>query len=340
MSASLPLITYSVVGTCASLSALTVFVASSIYDVRMIKYFRPLKRQPGANRFRRRPLVSIIMVATSGDAARIAASLESIDQKDYRKLEVIIIDNGAHVVAQSKKNLRVIKKRTAVSEKVALTTANQAANGEVTVVLQPGYTLMPDTLKNTVNYFLLDETLGGIVALAQRDSKKYSVTSQILQLGYVVRRRAVKAYSLRRTPKQAPFSASRHTRLSKGELSSVLYAADVHVAMAERQKHRGFSLRGLAIWLLCASSVAAQVYLGYLALVLHVGQPLMITVSSLILFSLLALLSDDQVSLRQKLRTLLLAPFWYTAGFLYMVGRVLKPSLIISRIRIRFSLAP
>lgn len=305
-----------------------------------------MAQTPHAARYRRRPLVSVVVIAANNHAV-VLESLQSIVSGNYKKYEIIIIDNASDdgtnalvkqfAAQHAKKNIHVTTKRKVHEHSKLIHTAMRKAKGELTIVMDSNIGLFADTIKNTVNQFLIDDTLSALVA-REVAAQNYTVTNQIKQLGLVVGARLDKTRDvLGYNGGNARFIAYRNALYKRGIAAT--YASDVAVQSIKNSRSRGYSVQTSLVWLAWVLLCAGLGYVWYLALENKVVEPLGVLWLGVTCAALLCLISDDRLAGKEKLRTGTLLPAWYIFGCLYILARTLSPLAILTRLRIRISLA-
>lgn len=342
---SLPVLGFTIAGSLGALATLGVLVTSAIYDVRNIKKQAPLRKKPNAREYKRRPLVSVVVLA-SNDIKTITECLKSITGSNYRKHEIIVIDNAstdytatevkAFISAHPRKDIRLINKRKPRDSRNINNSARRSAKGVLVMMIPATAQIMPDTIKRAVNHFLLDDNLGAITG-RRAVRTAYSVSSNIAQLGSMVRARISKTKNvLRMHASDQSLVMYRRTQIK----SSPIYANDV---VFWQQKKNVFKIQPtfsqMFTWLCWLLLAVALGYVWYIALYLKVVQPLGLLWLSMSVCGLLFVLGDDYLGGRSKMRIVSLLPAWFVLSCLFVLGRVLSPLSILTRMRIRISLS-
>lgn len=159
------------VSTGALLALLTI-AGATIYDVRHIRRNRQQSRHPHAQRYRQRPLISVIIPALN-DADTIERTLRSVTQNSHRKVEIVIIDRGSQDVTkrlvkqfmatQPRKTIRLSVKRKPKSVPETVTeAARKFTTGTLLLWLTPGQLLDSQTLQQAVNHFNTEPGLNAL----------------------------------------------------------------------------------------------------------------------------------------------------------------------------------
>ena len=103
-----------------------------------------------------RPLVSVI-VAVSNGARYLAQALESVLSQTYRRIELIVVDDGSvdnsDKIAQSREEVRYISQYT-TGLAVARNTGVNAAQGELIAFIDQDDLWTPNKLDSQVDYLL------------------------------------------------------------------------------------------------------------------------------------------------------------------------------------------
>jgi glycosyltransferase involved in cell wall biosynthesis len=87
-----PLLPIAVVSTATSV-VMTV-MGANLYDIRQLKFRQEAKKHPYKKQFRNRPVVTVVLLTHNDDDA-VDACLEALLASSYRKLEILIVDNGS-----------------------------------------------------------------------------------------------------------------------------------------------------------------------------------------------------------------------------------------------------
>lgn len=343
---AIPALSFAAFSSLGALATLGLFVGSTVYDVRTIKKRRPRAKTPHAARYRRRPLVSVVVVAANNQSV-VLKSLQSIVSSSYKKYEITIIDNvsddgTAALIKQfaakhAKKNIRIITKRKVHEHSKLLPTAVHSAKGELTIVMDANTGLFADTMKNIVNQFLLDDTLPALVARTA-STQNYTVTNQVKQLGLTVRARLDKTRDvLGRNSVNTRFTAYRSALYARAVVPA--YASDVVVrSIKNNSRKRNLSVQTSLLWLAWTLVGLGVGYIWYLALKTRVVEPLGVLWLGVACAGLVCLASDDRMTGREKLRSASLFPLWYIFSCLYVLKRAFSPLAILTKLRVRVSL--
>jgi cellulose synthase/poly-beta-1,6-N-acetylglucosamine synthase-like glycosyltransferase len=151
-----------------------------------------------------RPLVSVVMAAYNEEVG-ITACLESIKKNTYKKIEVIIIDNGS---ADNTKKLvkEFIKKRSSTNFRLVARKGNYGkgdsitygikkfAKGELVMTLDADTILDKNAIKNAIVYFR-DPKVQGIAANVQV-IKERTIINLLQRFEHLVGYRSKKLYSV------------------------------------------------------------------------------------------------------------------------------------------------
>jgi poly-beta-1,6-N-acetyl-D-glucosamine synthase len=173
-------------------------VGANLYDIWQFK--RTTQKRPRA----KRPLVSIVIAAHNEEKV-INRTLESLAKVKYRKLEIIIVDDGStdatrkmvreFMAAHPKVNLRLAFKRKNVGKGRALNHGIQRyAKGDLVMTLDADSTLQPDAVGNAVRYF--DDPSVAAVAANVRIIEEPSILSILQMLEHMIGYRSKKAYAM------------------------------------------------------------------------------------------------------------------------------------------------
>lgn len=179
-------------------------VGAQIYDVirlkKQLQHWRALHE--GASGYR--PLVTLVVPAHNEEQV-IVRTLESIERSEYRKLQVIVVDDASKDATSAlvrhfqqehpTLNLRLLHKRRNGGKGRALNDAlRRYARGELVMTLDGDSVILPDTVGNAVAYFT-DPSVVGVAANVQV-MEEYTVLGMLQKLEHMVGYSAKKAYTL------------------------------------------------------------------------------------------------------------------------------------------------
>jgi hypothetical protein len=180
-------------------------IGATIYDLRDVNRKRRLELNPNSRQLRRRPLITAI-VPTENDESSIEDCLESLVKNNYRKLEIIIIDNASSdktkaIVRQfidqhPKKSIRLVARRTSKNMHRAMANSTKRyCTGDLVLELTPKYRIDKHALQKAVSHF---NSQAGIQAVSFNCRVASISTSAGLfqQLEYLVRFRSKKLAEL------------------------------------------------------------------------------------------------------------------------------------------------
>ncbi len=346
---SLPVTIYSVALVGAAAGVLTIFIGAAFYDITLLRLFRPLRSHPHAAPYRRRPLVSVVFI-TRNNEKTITDSLRSAYSGSYRHVEVIVVDNASSdgtvdavrgfVRANPKRAVKLVTKRAKAPENDLLQVIRRVSHGELVMVVRAGASLDYQAVKAALQYFLVNDSLQ---ALHGRRAviPEPSIVNQAKQLGTIISARLAKAQAgFGFQPGRSQVVVYRRPALTV--VVSPRYASNVvvmnqHALRTIPPRAALFKTLFWLAWVLPAASVG---YIWYVALYLHVVEPLGVLWLAATLGGLLFTLGDDYVTIADKLRAVSVVPLWYLFSCIYLLLRVLSPLEIFTRVRVSIRLVP
>jgi hypothetical protein len=150
------------VGAVSGALLLIYLIGANIYDVRTAKLQRDLLRQPHARRNRHRPLITAVVI-TRNDGPGAETTVRSLLAADYRKLEIIIVDNASKndtgrvlrgvVAAHPKRALRLVRGRKPAYKRLAAFNAyRRYGHGDMVLLLEAGQALERRALLTAVRH--------------------------------------------------------------------------------------------------------------------------------------------------------------------------------------------
>jgi|GEM_PF-3143368 len=176
-------------------------IGSNSYDLRAIKQKRQYLSQPHARRYKRRPLISVIVI-TRDDERVIETCLASLVRSSYRKFEIIVADNASQDKTRSKvtefiaqhpnRQIRLFAKRLPASQVVTAAAAyHKYAKGELVMLLDAGSTVDKQALTRAVMHFNSQPDIGVL-------SPKASVEAGFNGIGLLQRYQELLGYRSRK----------------------------------------------------------------------------------------------------------------------------------------------
>ncbi len=154
----------------AVITLLAQVVGANLYDLREVKKQQRYNRTPQARRYRRRPLISVI-VLTHNDEDKVEACLQSLLQSSYRKLEIIVVDAASQdktkqlvktrIAQNPKKVIRLFAKHATGNNNEAIAAGYQKyGSGELIMLLNAGGVVDNHALSKAVQHFNSDNRIG------------------------------------------------------------------------------------------------------------------------------------------------------------------------------------
>ncbi len=154
--------TVSWMGSVAALYVIRL-IGSSWYDFQQINKQRERRRHPNAKQYRNKPFISVIVIAQNEEET-IEATLKSLINNNYKKYEVIVVDNGStdntansireFIKSHKKYALKLVSKRHPVLAKSAVQSAlTKRPKGSLIMLLDGKTTLDEQALKTAVQHF-------------------------------------------------------------------------------------------------------------------------------------------------------------------------------------------
>lgn len=347
---SLPVTLFSVAVVGAAASVLTIFVGAAIYDLKAIKTMRPLRAHPHAAPYRRRPLISVVFI-TRNNKKTIEESLQSAFTGSYRNIEVIVLDNASSdgtvatvrdfIAHNPKRAVKLTTKRTKATDDELTKTIRRIVRGELVMILRSGTIVDQQAIKTALQHFLVNEPLQALYGRRAVASEP-SVVNQAQQLGNMVIARIHKARAGFGFKSDGRSHIIAYRRGALKTMPAPVYASNV-VALSQHRLRPIYPKAALIktlFWLVWAVPAAGIAYIWYVALNLHVAEPLGVLWLGATLGGLLFTLSDDYVSSADKLRSISVVPLWYLFSCIYLLLRVLSPLEALTRIRVNIRLLP
>lgn len=334
----------------------TVVVLANWCDFRHMKSKRLSPKEAG-----RKPLVTVI-VLTHNDARTIRACLESIQASRYPKIEIICIDNKSEdgTADQVKRCqgsflVQAIRKRKIASRKEAYHQALRKARGSVVMLLDGKTTIFPYTIERALTQ-LQDSSNHSIIMLSRTVLPYPSIFTlfqrfihiidhQCQKARAVLGRRNVDLYAsgmvyekahltkLKRTPAildERNFrTSSRHqgVRLEYDASNPVAYAAattasQLTAALSAQKYHDAWT--GVLPKMLTVLNPVMIMYFFYLAYTFKNGALFLLTWLSLVLWLSLAVISNENLKLIEKVSLVVAIPAMYVLFFVESIVRVIE----------------
>lgn len=172
-----------ITGVVGAVLALLNVVGASTYEVQQLKQRQQQARHPNARRYRRRPLISVVVFAYN-DAQFIERCLQSLAHGPYRKLEVIVVDNNStdttrqlvkrFMAEHPKQSIHLCAKRRPASRLEGLSYVQKKyLSGELIMLLDAAQVIDRHALSRAAAHFNSQPKLG-ILSLNSKVVANYS----------------------------------------------------------------------------------------------------------------------------------------------------------------------
>lgn len=224
-------------------------IGTNTYELQAIKRRRSYAQHPHARRLRRRPLISIVLVARDSDQV-IEHSLASLLKTSYRNREIIIVDNASQdttkwvitqfIAEHPDSNLHLFAKRV-FSDPMAAALAGykRYGHGQLVMTLTAGQSLHKQALSQAVRHFNANDNINRVLP-------KVSVYSAFSALGVLQRYQDLLGYRVQKL--NSAFKVSYETE------RPALYRRPAFLASVRiRQKGGDVSLNDINAWTYYAS---------------------------------------------------------------------------------------
>lgn len=330
-----------------------------LYDARSLRHKRAYERHPYALKFRTRPLITVLISAYN-DADSIMYTLNSILKSSYRNVEMLVVDLGSedytkavvkgYIEQHPKQAIRLIMHREGEGIRRALTRAvKHYSGGELVLSIPAGGYIDRDALHCAVHRFADDESIDVLnvnryieshasiiglferyyALLAQRTDKFLSMAGLLVN----IRRMSV-------------YRRSVYLRVRDSSHPKVHYAHDVTVGVPALGSYRKVfirnyrayvrTLRRLGIggksWLqlgyiscsivLSLTSPLLIGYFLYVALYLHESTLLLLAISGISAFLIIAINEERRFNLWRKGVYVLGLPITFALFYLLLMARL------------------
>ncbi|MDB5165717.1 MAG: hypothetical protein JWM00_607 [Candidatus Saccharibacteria bacterium] len=162
------LLILSVVG--GGLFALIIIIGVALFDIQKIRKQRVVNRHPYRRRYRERPLVSVLVMATSNQQA-MKDCLVSLVKSKYKKIEIIIVDTLprskvrrlVEEYVQAGLTERIVTFTTKRSEGMAVVAAyRRHGNGEIITIIDGVSVVEPHIFNRIVWEFNADQRIRAV----------------------------------------------------------------------------------------------------------------------------------------------------------------------------------
>ena len=177
-------------------------IGADLYDIRQVNQRRRRNLHPYTKQYRHRPLVSVL-VSVHNDESFIADCLESLIKSSYRKLEIIVADNGStdatkqvvrrYMAENPKRAIKLYARRKPGNLVECLSYANKKyVSGELVMLLDGHSQPAKAAISRAVMHFNADDSLGGLSVHTQ-PRKAYKATSLLQSFSLLLKNRVQKA---------------------------------------------------------------------------------------------------------------------------------------------------
>ncbi len=338
---SLPALALASLGSLALLTAGVNLLRGSLYDLQSFKKSGPLRDHPHAAKFRKRPLIDVVIIAHNSEAD-VARCLDSMYRGSYRKYNIVVLNNASKdntsmsvkqwQIAHPKVSLKLSNSRKVSTTEQLLGRALQFTRGEIIVVLEAEQTIDKQLLKGVLEQFALHDA-GGL-EFSGRIIAEPSLLNLLQRFEYVVCHRLHKGRSwtykrsksvlrkpaaYRRSSLRALLKMNRRSSVRMhyaDNLSVYSGASRSYVRLIMRHTRQRRLLLGI-VWL---GGCAVTSYLLYLALYLKTPAWYGVVWAAVSLLLILIIGSSDYIPSASRLRLILLAPL--AASLLYIISLV------------------
>jgi glycosyl transferase family 2 len=166
-----------VAGLLGALYGLISVVGNNLYELQAIRRQRQAARRPHARYLRRRPLVTVVVVAHN-QATAVVRTLESLAKNTYRNTEAVVVDLASQdmtrpavadfIAAHPKLRLRLVAKRASPDPAISAYAAfKRHGKGALVLTLPAGYRLQPQTVQRAVMLCNANDKIGVVLPYHQ-----------------------------------------------------------------------------------------------------------------------------------------------------------------------------
>jgi glycosyltransferase involved in cell wall biosynthesis len=156
------MILLSVYAVALALLTTVQIAGAAIYDAKTARDRRQRRLHPYAKPYRRRPLVSIVILGQD-QAHDIEGCLESLRRSSYRRLQIIIVDNHSrddtkarvrrYLEQYSKLPARLIARRSSANRNEMIRSARRHIEGELVLVMDASSRIDRHAIRNLVRCY-------------------------------------------------------------------------------------------------------------------------------------------------------------------------------------------
>src|SRR5579884_783943 len=190
-----------ITATLGSITALLNVLGANFYDIQQAGLRRQKLLQPHARRYRKRPLVTLIMASHNSEVT-ITSSLNSIIKSNYRKLEIIVVDQASNdataalvkqfIKDHPAKHIRLCRQKQNYGAQQAWRYAHKKyAHGEVVMLMDRPLTLDKSAITKAVEQFNMRQA--DILLPNYKIARSYTTAGLFQEFWLLLQNRAHKA---------------------------------------------------------------------------------------------------------------------------------------------------
>jgi hypothetical protein len=225
------------------------FIFASVHDIRSLRKRKEYLKHPNALRFRKRPLVSVVIYAKN-DQKFINHCVDSILQNGYKKLEVIIVDNAStdstylmvkeNIAKYPSKKIRIVCKKIATSRETAVSyAAKKWTTGNYILITDASTILNKGSILTSIRHISEPSTSVVIASIHKHhDNKLLGIANQFANINSIWAKKAGKPGHALGTASNnsAIYANEAFNHLSKpGLISSLSNVNDLYSSLPKSQ---------------------------------------------------------------------------------------------------------
>lgn len=148
--------------------ALFIIGGVTIYDVRDIRTKQLFKRHPFARRYRNRPVITVLVIA-SQETESVRQCLESLRASSYRRLEIIIVATSINsrlkrLASTQSTRVRPVRLFKSIRSKQAAISAayRRYGHGDIVILLEAADILDPTAISRAIWHFSTHQNISAL----------------------------------------------------------------------------------------------------------------------------------------------------------------------------------